>query len=79
MRIFTIQTKRNRNHKKQETMKTRNTTKRTTKGGCKFIQRIANDQGVTKTLTAQEIRQAHNYANLIPQDYYYRLKEYFYN
>jgi hypothetical protein len=43
-----------------------------------FIQQVATDQGVTKKLTDQEKRQAHNYANMVPQDYYYRLKEYFY-
>lgn len=45
----------------------------------KFIQQVAADQGVTKKLTVQQIKQAHYYANLVPQDYYYRLKEFFYN
>jgi len=45
----------------------------------KFIRQVAADQGVTVRLTDQQIKQAHNYAKLVPQDYYYRLKEFFYN
>jgi len=45
----------------------------------KFIRQVASDQGITVRLTDQKIKQAHRYANLVPKDYYYRLKEFFYN
>ncbi len=58
-------------------MKATTTNKKTKRDYSNFIQQIANDMGITKKLTDQEIRKAHNYANKVPQDYYYRLKEYF--
>lgn len=43
-----------------------------------FIKDVARDYGLLN-LTEQNIKDAHIFANEYPDDYYYRLKEYFAN
>jgi hypothetical protein len=43
----------------------------------KFIKDVAKDQGITN-LSTQQCRKAHNACKHAGEDYYYRLKEYFY-
>lgn len=48
------------------------------KKDAKFIRETAQNQGVTKVLTASDIDRAHKFAkNGSKEDYYYRLKEFF--
>lgn len=45
-----------------------------------FIEQVARDQGIKEDLPDHIIKAAHLFASQgDPQDYYYRLKEYFYS
>jgi hypothetical protein len=45
----------------------------------KFIRQVAKDQGITRYLSPEDIKRAHKHAsNGAKEDYYYRLKEFFY-